>query len=51
MCPSHSNWQIINNAVSNALNSVSIEEMSKPIQNFRNSKIGTINSKFNHLEN
>ena len=26
MCPSHSNWQIINNAVSNALNSVSIEE-------------------------
>tara|TARA_B100001059_G_scaffold189563_1_gene192310 strand:+ start:637 stop:1095 length:459 start_codon:yes stop_codon:yes gene_type:complete len=30
MCPSQSNWQIINNAVCNALNAISIEEMANP---------------------
>ena len=33
MCPSHSNWQIINNAVCEALNSVSIAEMANPFNN------------------
>ena len=30
MCPTQSNWQIINNAVCDALNSISIEEMANP---------------------
>jgi len=30
MCPSQGNWQIINNTVRNALNSVSIAEMANP---------------------
>ena len=30
MCPSQSNWQIINNRIQEALNSVSIEEMANP---------------------
>ena len=32
MCPSQSNWQIINTVVCDALNSVSIEEMAKPFK-------------------
>ena len=39
MCPSHSNWQIINNAVSNALKAVSIEEMSAPLKGYKGSDI------------
>jgi FeS assembly SUF system regulator len=36
MCPSQSNWQIINNAVCEALNLVSIAEMANPfISNFQ----------------
>ena len=30
VCTSRSNWQVINNAVCNALNSISIEEMANP---------------------
>ena len=30
MCPSQGNWQVINNTVRNALNSVSIAEMANP---------------------
>ena len=30
LCPSQSNWQIINNTVREALNSVSIAEMANP---------------------
>jgi FeS assembly SUF system regulator len=30
MCPTQSNWQIINNAVCDALNAISIEEMANP---------------------
>ena len=32
MCSSQSNWQIINNAVCDALNSISIEEMANPFK-------------------
>jgi hypothetical protein len=32
MCPSQSNWQIINTVVCDALNSVSIAEMAKPFK-------------------
>ena len=51
MCSSHSNWQIINNAVSNALNSVSIEEMATPIQSFRGAKADITHNKIKQLEN
>jgi len=30
MCPSQGNWQIINNTIREALNSVSIAEMANP---------------------
>ena len=39
MCSSHSNWQIINNAVSNALNAVSIEDMGTPLQNYKSNEL------------
>ena len=32
VCTSRSNWQVINNAVCNALNSISIEEMANPFK-------------------
>ena len=32
VCTSRSNWQVINNAVCDALNSISIEEMANPIK-------------------
>ena len=51
MCPSHSNWQIINNAVCSALNSVSIEEMSRPIQSYKDSRINLIFNKTSPMEN
>ena len=36
LCPSQSNWQIINNTVREALNSVSIAEMANPfVSNFQ----------------
>ena len=46
MCPSHSNWQIINNAVCEALNSVSIAEMANPFKNtYKQSK------NYSHINN
>tara|TARA_B100001175_G_C19457782_1_gene614835 strand:+ start:843 stop:1313 length:471 start_codon:yes stop_codon:yes gene_type:complete len=39
LCPSQSNWQIINNTVREALNSVSIAEMANPfVSNFQYKK-------------
>ena len=39
LCPSQSNWQIINNTVREALNSVNIAEMANPfVSNFQYNK-------------
>jgi len=51
MCPSNSNWQIINNAVNNALNAVSIEEMASPIQNIKEQKMNIMFNKIINMEN
>tara|TARA_B100000686_G_scaffold54455_1_gene58657 strand:+ start:5044 stop:5511 length:468 start_codon:yes stop_codon:yes gene_type:complete len=51
MCTSYSNWQIINNAVNNALNAVSIEEMASPIQNIKEQEMNIRFNKINHMEN
>ena len=49
MCPSQGNWQVINNTVRNALNSVSIAEMANPfvanLQYKRNIKPYSISTK------
>ena len=49
LCPSQSNWQIINNTVREALNSVSIAEMANPfVSNFQY-KEGVKNDQFNKV--
>ena len=49
LCPSQSNWQIINNTVREALNSVSIAEMANPfVSNFQY-KEGEKNDQFNKV--
>ena len=49
LCPSQSNWQIINNTVREALNSVSIAEMANPfVSNFQY-KEGVKNGQFNKV--
>ena len=49
MCPSQGNWQIINNTIREALNSVSIAEMANPfvanLQYKRRMKPFTINKR------
>ena len=50
MCTSHSNWQIINNAVSRTLNSISIKEMASPIKNFKEKKIEVTIDRKLHME-
>jgi len=51
MCSSYSNWQIINNAVIDALNAVSIKEMAFPIQNLKEQKLNTMFNKITNMEN
>lgn len=51
MCISHSNWQIINNAINNALNAVSIQEMAFPIQNFKEQEMNIMFNKITNMEN
>ena len=49
LCPSQSNWQVINNTVREALNSVSIAEMANPfVSNFQY-KEGVKNDQFNKV--
>ena len=49
LCPSQSNWQIINNTIREALNSVSIAEMANPfVSNFQY-KEGVKNDQFNKV--
>ena len=49
LCPSQSNWQIINNTVREALNSVSIAEMANPfVSNFQY-KESVKNDQFNKV--
>lgn len=49
LCPSQSNWQIINNTVREALNSVNIAEMANPfVSNFQYNK-NTKNSLVNKV--
>ena len=49
LCPSQSNWQIINNTVREALNSVSIAEMANPfVSNFQYKK-GMKNNQVNKV--
>ena len=49
LCPSQSNWQIINNTVREALNSVSIAEMANPfVSNFQY-KDSAKNDQFNKV--
>ena len=49
LCPSQSNWQVINNTVREALNSVSIAEMANPfVSNFQYKK-GMKNYQFNKV--
>ena len=51
MCSSYSNWQIINNAVTDALNAVSIKEMAFPIQNLKEQKLNIMFNKITTMEN
>ena len=50
MCPSQSNWQIINNAVCNALNAISIEEMANPSKIKNNYKYKNVKN-FSNINN
>ena len=50
MCPSQGNWQVINNTVRDALNSISIAEMANPfvtnLQYKKDIKTFSINKRF-----